>query len=117
MKKLRSTMKKFLLLIVAGLIACAGENNTPSLIYTIEEKPSGYKEADRLGQWFPASDFEAVGIYLPPGQPINVSVKNLKGNSQPKLLVGTYSRYKAGDVKYHVLSGCSIDKQKEPWSL
>ena len=56
---------------------------------TLEEKPSGVKEAKRLCQWNAASDFEAAGIYLPPGQSIEVDVKNLEGNSQPQLLVGT----------------------------
>ena len=70
-------MRILLLIIFAGLIGCAQKNNTPSLVYTIEEKPSGYIEADRLDLWFPASDFEAVGINRPPGQPIEIHVKNL----------------------------------------
>lgn len=75
--------------------------------YTIKEKPNSFKEADRLGQWFRASDFDAVGLYLPPKQPIEINVKNLKGNTQPKLLVGTYSRYLAADepTVYDLVAG------------
>jgi len=106
-KKLKGTIRILLLIIVAGFIGCAGDNYTHSFVYTIEEKPTAYNEADRLGIWFPASDFEVVGIYLPPRQPIKVSVKKLKGNTEPKLLVGTYSRYKAEDVPtvYDLVAG------------
>jgi hypothetical protein len=98
-----------ILFVALDLISCADKvgskpssdeqtNNNFSLVYAINEKPSGMKEADRLGIWYPISDFEAVGLYLSPGQPIEIDVKNIEGNSEPKLLVGTYSRYKAGDV-------------------
>jgi hypothetical protein len=73
-----------------------GENRV--FAYTITEKPTAYQEADRLGIWFPASDFEPLGLYLSPEQPIEIDVKNIRGTSQPKLLVGTYSRYKAEEV-------------------
>ena len=38
---------------------------------------------------------------------IEVDVKNIRGNSQPKLLVGTYSRYKYADVPtvYDLVAG------------
>jgi len=103
-------LKSIILLpVVLGLISCTEKvdskpsseeqtDNNFSLVYAIEEKPSGMKEADRLGIWYPISDFEAVGLYLPPDQYIEIIVKNIEGNSEPKLLVGTYSRYKAGDI-------------------
>ena len=84
------------LLVIATLTSCAEENHT--LVYTITEKPTAYQEADRLGIWFPASDFEPLGLYLSPDEPIEIDVKNISGNSQPRLLVGTYSRYEYGDV-------------------
>lgn len=92
------------LLVIATLVGCAGanysglEDENRTLFYTITEKPTAWQEADRLGIWFPASDFEALGLYLAPGQPIEIDVKNIEGNTQPKLLVGTYSRYMYGDV-------------------
>lgn len=101
-------MRVLPIVFVASLIACGGESSTQQLpseqnngsasVYTLVEKPSGTKEAERLGQWFPASDFEAVGIYLPPGETIEIHVRNIRDNTQPKLLVGTYSRYLAEDV-------------------
>jgi len=118
--KFKILMSSIVLVLVVGLalISCTKENTTePSSdeqtgnnlppVYVITEKPSAYKEADRLGIWYPVSDFEAVGIYLPPGAAIGIHVKNLKGNSQPKLLVGTYSRYNAGDVPtvYDLVTG------------
>ena len=67
-------------------------------VFTITEKPTAMQEADRLAIWFPASDFEPVGIYLAPNESIKIEVKNRKGTTQPKLLVGTYSRYKSNEV-------------------
>ncbi len=71
-----------LLVFTASLIACSGESSAPQSsegqnndfanVFTLVEIPSGIKEAERLGQWFPASDFEALGIYLPPGQAIEI---------------------------------------------
>jgi len=100
----------FILLIafLAILISCSKKatpdlpvketiENDTTLVYVISEKPSGIKEANRLGQWLPSSDFEATGLYLPPKQQIKIHVKNIEGNTQPKLLVGTYSRYKWQD--------------------
>jgi len=84
------------LLFTATLIAGGKESHT--LVHTITEKPTAYQEADRLGIWYPASDFDALGLYLPPGQSIEIDVGNTRGDSQPKILVGTYSRYKYGDV-------------------
>ncbi len=68
------------------------------LAYTITEKPTARQEADRLGIWYSASDFDPLGLYLSPGQPIEISVRNIKGSTRPRLLVGTYSRYKYDDV-------------------
>ena len=67
-------------------------------VFTITEKPTAMQEADRLAIWFPASDFEPVGIYLAPNESIKIEVENRKGTTQPKLLVGTYSRYKSNEV-------------------
>ncbi len=104
-------LRLLVLLFITSLIACSekeiqeddniDDDNTEivfSLVYKISEKPTGMNEADRLGIWYPVSDFDAVGIYLPPGQPIEINVENIIGNTQPKLLVGTYSRHKANDV-------------------
>ena len=95
-------------IVFVSLICCTDEDsrellpdvqsdNETSMVYTIDEKISAIKEAERLGQYRPASDFEAVGLYLSPGQAIEIDVKILEGNSQPKLLVGTYSRIKWSD--------------------
>ena len=91
------------LMVIATLVGCSGdhsdlENENRASVYTITEKPTAYQEADRLGIWYPASDFEPLGLYLPPDQPIEIDVKNLRGDSLPRLLVGTYSRYKYADV-------------------
>jgi len=79
-------------LVFASLSSCSN-----SSVYTVVEKPSAYQEADRLGIWYPASDFEPLGLYLAPDQSIDVHVKNTKGDIQPRLLVGTYSRYEYDD--------------------
>ena len=102
------TIKCLPLVFIAGLLADAGvisedqisgeQDNSPVNVFILDEKPSGIKEADRLGIWFPASDFEPLGLYLSPDQSIEIVVKNIKGNTQPKLLVGSYSRYKSDDV-------------------
>ena len=96
MNKTRIVAGLLSLAAIATLVACAGENRTS--VYAITEKPTAYQEADRLGIWFPASDFEPLGLYLAPNQSIEINVRNIQGDSQPKLLVGTYSRYKYGDV-------------------
>jgi len=57
------------------------------MTYTFEEQISGVMEAKRLSQWNAASDFDPVGIYLPPGQSIEIEVRNLEGNTLPKLHV------------------------------
>ncbi len=107
MNKVKIAIRLLPLAFIAILVACADndsaqqkskeQNNEIANVYTLVEKPSSIKEAERLGQWFPASDFDALGIYLPPGQPIEIGVNNLRGSTQPKLLVGTYSRYLAED--------------------
>jgi len=98
----RITLGLLPVLFIATQVGFAAGENTSKQgggnTYTITEKPTAYQEADRLGIWYPASDFEPLGLHLAPGQTIDVSVKNTSGNNQPKLLVGTYSRYKAGDV-------------------
>jgi len=114
MKKTRIVSGLVSLVVIATLVGCSGdhsdlENENRTFVYTIIEKPTAYLEADRLGIWFPASDFEALGLYLAPNRPIEVHVKNTNGNSQPKLLVGTYSRYKYADVPtvYELAAGCN----------
>ena len=96
MNKTRIALRLLSLLFIATLVACAADSRTD--VYTITEKPTAYQEADRLWIWFPASDFEPLGLYLSPGQSIEINVRNSKGNTQPKLLVGTYSRYKSDGV-------------------
>jgi len=104
-----------MLIMLVGLMGCTDKDNLQpfddpvadndsslvtaidSLVYFIDRKPTAYNEADRLCIWYPASDFEPVGIYLPSGKAIEINVKNLEGSSQPKLLVGTYSRIKWND--------------------
>jgi len=97
------------LMVVIGILSCTKENgpdpfpdeqteNDSRLVYVISEKFNAVKEASRLGQWYPASDFEPVGLYLPPGQSIEIELKILEGSSMPKLLVGTYSRVKWHDT-------------------
>jgi hypothetical protein len=104
MNKTRIALRLLSLLFIATLVGCAGENYSRqeeerrTVVYTMAEKPTAYHEADRLGIWFPASDFEPLGLYLSPDQSIEIDVKNIRGNSHPKLLVGTYSRYKYEDV-------------------
>ena len=96
------------LLFIATLAGCERQEESRSLVYTIAEKPTAYQEADRLGIWFPASDFDPLGLYLPPDQPIEITVRNIKGDTQPTLLVGTYSRYQYDDVPaVHQLSAGS----------
>jgi len=91
------------LLVIATSVGCSGdhsdlEDENRAFVYAITEKPTAYQEADRLGIWYPASDFEPLGLYLTPNRPIEIHVENTQGNSQPKLLVGTYSRYTYADV-------------------
>jgi len=115
-----------LLLFVLGSIGCTEELDSKpsseeptvsnfSLVYAIDEKPSGMKEANRLGIWYPISDFDAVGLYLPPGKSMEVIVKNIEGDSEPKLLVGTYSRYNAGDIPttINLVSGTNTVKDSK----
>jgi len=96
MNKTRIASGLLPLIVTATLVAWAQENRT--FAYTITEKPTAYLEANRLGIWYPASDFEPLGLYLAPDEPIEIHVRNIRGNTQPALLVGTYSRYKYADV-------------------
>ncbi len=98
MNEKRVALRLFCLLLIATLAGCDRHEERHTFVYTIAEKPTAYQEADRLGIWFPASDFDPLGLYLPPDQSIEIVVKNIKGDSQPRLLVGTYSRYKYEDV-------------------
>lgn len=84
-----------LFLISFAICPFASDDHTHSnpITYTITEKPSAVREAKRLQQWFPASDFEPVGLYLPAKKKIEVNIEKVKGNSLPVLLVGTYSRH------------------------
>lgn len=63
-------------------------------VIEISEVPSGQQEAARLQQSFPASDFTPTGFYLPPNTQLVVKAEQLAGSTLPKILVGTYSRYK-----------------------
>jgi hypothetical protein len=61
----------------------------------VNETVSGSKEATRLAQNNPASDFYTTGFYLPPATNMQVEVTPLSGTRLPVLLVGTYSRYQS----------------------
>ena len=103
MNKTRIVSGLVSLVAIATLVGCSEvnsdlEDENRAFVYTITEKPTAYQEADRLGIWYPASDFEPLGLYLAPNRPIEIHVTNTQGNSQPKLLVGTYSRYEYADV-------------------
>jgi hypothetical protein len=63
-------------------------------VIEISEALSGPQEASRLQQSFPASDFTPTGFYLPPNTPMVVKAEQVAGAALPKVLVGTYSRYK-----------------------
>lgn len=67
---------------------------TADSVLLLDEKPSAMKEATRLAQSFPASDFSPTGFYLPPNTSMTLSVSLLKGNRTPAIMIGTYSRYK-----------------------
>ena len=67
---------------------------TADSVLVINEKPTAMKEANRLAQSFPASDFSPTGFYLPPNTSMTLSVTLLKGTRTPSLMIGTYSRYK-----------------------
>ncbi len=65
-------------------------------IQVFNEVPSGTKEAKRLGQRNPASDFTATGFYVAPNETLTIHMEQLEdGSGVPTLLIGTYSRYKA----------------------
>ena len=71
------------------------ELKTADSTIEIFETVSGAKEAERLAQNFPASDYSTTGFYLPAFRPMEVEVTQINGNTQPTLLVGTYSRYES----------------------
>jgi len=78
-------MKFLLLVFIAFSLSCSKEDtpdeqtgNNSSLVYTISEKFSAEKEADRLEQWLWASDFEAVGLYQPSGKTIEIDLLKLR---------------------------------------
>ncbi|HVI44243.1 MAG TPA: M60 family metallopeptidase [Chitinophaga sp.] len=62
-------------------------------IIVVNEVPSGSKEATRLQQGNPASDFTPTGFYLAPNDTLNVYVEQITGTRLPSVLIGTYSRY------------------------
>ena len=68
---------------------------TADSVLELSELPSGTKEAVRLAQNNPASDFQPTGFYLPAHTNVNIDVRLLSGNRLPVLLVGTYSRYQS----------------------
>ena len=69
--------------------------NTADSILLVNETVSGSKEATRLAQNNPASDFYTTGFYLPASTVMTVEVTAENGTRLPTLLVGTYSRYQA----------------------
>lgn len=69
--------------------------NTADSVIHVQEMPSGSKEAARLAQSFPASDYQPTGFYLPPNTNLSIEVSLLSGARLPVLLVGTYSRYES----------------------
>lgn len=71
------------------------ELKTADSTIVISETVSGSKEAVRLAQNFPASDFSTTGFYLPAFTPMEIEVTQIDGNKLPTLLVGTYSRYQS----------------------
>ena len=98
MKNKRVALRLLSVLFIATLAGCDRNEERHAFVYTIAEKPTAFQESDRLGIWYPASDFDPLGLYLPPDQSIDIVVRNIKGDSQPRLLVGTYSRYTYDDV-------------------
>lgn len=68
---------------------------TADSILIVNETVSGSKEATRLAQNNPASDFYTTGFYLPSSTAMTVEVTAENGTRLPSLLVGTYSRYQA----------------------
>lgn len=65
-------------------------------VQEFDETWSAQAEAVRLGQRAFASDFTATGFYLPPNTPLILEVEELVvGSREPRLLIGTYSRYSA----------------------
>ncbi len=107
MNERRFALRLLSVLFFALVAGCDRNGETHATVYTIAEKPTALQEADRLGIWFSASDFDPMGLYLPPDQPIEINVRNIKGDSQPTLLVGTYSRYKYDDepAVYYLSAG------------
>ena len=122
-------MKKvfvFVMMAMMALIACKKNNdggttppqppppppppavvllNTADSILIVNETVSGAKEAARLAQNMPASDFYTTGFYLPASTVMNVEVTAEQGTRLPTLLVGTYSRYQASwNPTSHTLS-------------
>jgi Peptidase M60, enhancin and enhancin-like/N-terminal domain of M60-like peptidases len=69
--------------------------NTADSVLLLDETVSGSKEATRLAQNNPASDFYTTGFYLPASTIMTVEVTSVNGSRLPTLLVGTYSRYQA----------------------
>lgn len=68
---------------------------TADSILIVNESVSGLREATRLAQRFPASDFYTTGFYLPASTVMTIEVTVENGTRLPTLLVGTYSRYQA----------------------
>jgi len=66
---------------------------TANSVLVLKELYTGTKEAKRLAQNNPASDFSPTGFYFPPGGTVTINLTAIKGNHKPVLLVGTYSRY------------------------
>ncbi|MEH6304002.1 M60 family metallopeptidase [Olivibacter sp. CPCC 100613] len=62
-------------------------------VQEFEEKKSAAVENTRLALGSYWTDFEPTGFYLAPNTTLQLDVQQVTGNSLPKLLIGTYSRY------------------------
>lgn len=104
----KSAIKLWLLTALAFFSAC--QNNVVGMeavpfdslvisydtVQIFNEVPSSRKEADRLGQRTPASDFKSTGFFVGPDEKLVIHLEQLEaGGGVPTLLIGTFSRYKA----------------------
>lgn len=62
-------------------------------VQEFKELKSAGAENTRLGLGSYWTDFDPTGFYLPPNTTLQLDVEQMEGNSLPKILVGTYSRY------------------------
>jgi len=66
---------------------------TQTNIFNVVEKINASNERDRLKNGYYLTDFTATGLYMAPGDTLNLTVQQTAGTRLPKLLIGTYSRY------------------------